>query len=380
MDEEHASPFGAVYLRDPCACAAYVSAASAPQAFARDRRDLYEEVIYWPSLKPGFVEGGLVAQASLCIDVLAPFVRANPKAPTEALFRHAAARGVHMADPNGWAALPVGQRAAYEVFALALLCLDGLADGEERRERSQNPQIPRADFVPVEDTILRGSGGAAELHPMYAEERRVVITEGSGLAPGHAPGRPKPPPPIGPDNTERPAEFFTQRRTPPPSAPLLSSTPGTSPELGHGFDASQPFNETGAPPPGQAPASAAEAIGGTTAVAAPPAAPAPAPDAPANPPEQEESDDAHETGQGRELEAAPARAADAPADRGGARGAAEPAPAADTGVSGGGAEADPTPAVHESVGGKGGAPAVLSAAPGDGTTPSPRRRRRNSTT
>ncbi len=130
------------------------------------------------------------------------------------MFRHAAAQGVHGSDPNGWASLPVGRRAAYEAFVLVLLCLDGLAAEEERRTRSQNPQIPPAAFVPVEETILRSNGGAADVIPIFTEERRIVITEGTGLAPSAARAPAAAAPPIGPDNTQARRPFLARRATP----------------------------------------------------------------------------------------------------------------------------------------------------------------------
>lgn len=82
---------------------------------------------------------------------LAPFVRANPDAPAEALYRHAAAEAVHDAPKDGFAAQPIHVRLAYETFRTTLIAVDRALAAERDRLPKDHPK-PRP--VPIEDTIF----------------------------------------------------------------------------------------------------------------------------------------------------------------------------------------------------------------------------------
>lgn len=334
---------------DPPAFAAY-SAAAMVSAMDDDEPS---GVQWWASLGSPMTADGRPASLQTNVEALAGFVRQHGAAPPEALFRHAAAQGIHGASPDGWAELTVAQRAAFGTFASVLGTVDGLKATEAALAASQNPQIPRSEFIPIEDTILRVGGDATDIAPMFAEDRKVTIIPGTGLPPGHAAEQRPAAPAIGAGNTERAKTFLPAEAGPDGSdrrghgselgaaAPLAPPAGGTT-TLGHGFDRSLAFNETGAPPEGQAPAPASAAA--NTAIARPPAAPAPAPNAPDNLPHKE-THDATDTGQNDGVAAA---GAGAPGGAGTDASAGENAgaPARPGGLSGGDAQQAASEAAH----------------------------------
>lgn len=95
----------------------------------------------WPQLQLGDSKTGFAAAQN----ILAPFVRQNPEAPPEALYRHAADAGVHGADPNGWHALPLALRFAYGLFATTLVYTDRVLERQtSARQDSAGRKLRRA--------------------------------------------------------------------------------------------------------------------------------------------------------------------------------------------------------------------------------------------
>lgn len=265
------------------------------------------------------------SSAAAVLEDLAPFVRAYPTAPTEALYRHAAARGTHDGAPDKWRDLPLAGRAAFAMFRKVLILADRFIAEEKALEASQNPQVPRADFVPIEDTILDAGAAALDVDQRLQREldRPVRIIPGTGLPPGHVPDARRAPPAVSADNTVQPhIQFANEPRDGKPAAddtdpraeialalaaqngagPVQPSpisgmpavggslAPGGAVPLGHGFDPEAPFVERpagiedelgvrNAPETGGAPELAAAAIG--PGIAEQPARPAVTEEAPA---------------------------------------------------------------------------------------------------
>ena len=81
----------------------------------------------------------------MTIEAFAEFVRGNPGAPAEALYRFASGQNVHAGDPAGFATLDPAWRVAYETFARELCLLDRIVDEtqlalmeQKRAERAAN--------------------------------------------------------------------------------------------------------------------------------------------------------------------------------------------------------------------------------------------------
>lgn len=106
----------------------------------------------WPALEA--TGGSLLLVAR---DVLAPFVRRQPDAPPEALYRLAAAARVHAGGHDGWHSLPEHWQVAYSVFVTLLVRLDcafaARAAEQARLEALTNP-APRP-AIPREERALR---------------------------------------------------------------------------------------------------------------------------------------------------------------------------------------------------------------------------------
>lgn len=120
-----------------------------------------------------------VGTASLAVDkrasvqeVLAGFVRENPTAPAEALYRFANGRGFHSADVDNFASAELLYRAAYEVFFASLLTFDDLVKAEIARLEvlaQAETIIPAAALAEKpEDTILEQLPDPLELTPGVA--------------------------------------------------------------------------------------------------------------------------------------------------------------------------------------------------------------------
>lgn len=125
--------------------------------------------------------------AVLCdrVDDLATFVRENPLAPLEAMYRHARSCGVHDRPSDGFDDVPAAFRIAYAVFRATLIEADRVFAEEEaraaRKAAADKPQAPV--LVRAEDTILEQHGTIFEKvddpAPMVNLGGPVVATEAS---------------------------------------------------------------------------------------------------------------------------------------------------------------------------------------------------------
>lgn len=93
------------------------------------------------------------------VETLAPFVRAQPGAPTEALYIHARMSGVHRGRQTDWPTLPIHIRVAWETFHLTLTVIDR-AVAAELAAVPVEAKKPRA--VPLDETILEPMGDRFE--------------------------------------------------------------------------------------------------------------------------------------------------------------------------------------------------------------------------
>lgn len=156
---------------------------------------------WWPSLgeTPETDDDNLDDPAFLAtVKILAPFVRENPTAPIEALYRHARAHKVHTGDAAGWLAIPLAYRLAYTVFHGTLLAINAGVKAEAEMRRAQDPRPRPARFVDPEDTILEREGSSLEkialprrraaVKPAKQEEAKDVAV--SGEATGELSGGP----------------------------------------------------------------------------------------------------------------------------------------------------------------------------------------------
>ncbi|PPQ39358.1 hypothetical protein SAMN06265338_103201 [Rhodoblastus acidophilus] len=131
--------------------AAYHSAGN----FVAIYHDATEDSLAWPTCGTG----SLTADArDAAQEKLAGFVRANPNAPAEALYRYAHGQEVHSADVDGFAECPLAYRTGYCAFATLILLGDGLIAQDIARleawEQSKTV-IPAAALAEKEeDTIL----------------------------------------------------------------------------------------------------------------------------------------------------------------------------------------------------------------------------------
>lgn len=104
---------------------------------------------------------------------LTRFVRYNPTAAAEALYRYAGGQGIHAGDPDGFEALSLKHRLAYGVFVAAVPVIDGLVAAERGRlaaavRASTGPVYAAALSAPIEDTILAPSISPLDLNPTFA--------------------------------------------------------------------------------------------------------------------------------------------------------------------------------------------------------------------
>jgi hypothetical protein len=95
------------------------------------------------------------------LGALADFVRGNPEAPLEAMYRHAGGREIHQRPADGFDDVPAAFRIAYAVFRSTLLEADRVFAEEEARAaaRARAAAAQAPVIVPVEDTILAQHGG-----------------------------------------------------------------------------------------------------------------------------------------------------------------------------------------------------------------------------
>lgn len=106
-------------------------------------------------------DGGVSFDASpgdLMLDALAGFVRDNPGAPPEAVWRAAAGWGfagpIEPGDPDPWRELSFAARAAYALFTLAVPLAERLL--AERQDETAPPPPPAAPLrIKEADTIFR---------------------------------------------------------------------------------------------------------------------------------------------------------------------------------------------------------------------------------
>lgn len=131
----------------------------------------------WPGL--GAPDGERIHAADVV--VLAGFVRGNPEAPAEALYRQARMDGIHDGPADGFAALPLHQRLAYVTFHGALMAIDRGFAAEAAKQPKPPPAARRA--VPIEDTILEELDDP--LAPVaWAKPRPAKGKKPAGRAPG----------------------------------------------------------------------------------------------------------------------------------------------------------------------------------------------------
>ena len=148
IDDIHAARSRPVIAADHAAQAIFLTMVTDPEIaeMARKAGSTYAET--WPQL--GEAAGERIHAADVV--QLAAFVRAEPDAPAEALYRQARMLGIHKGPPNGWLQLPSHHRLAYETFRSSLMTLDRVFLEEARlRPPRPGPTPPR---VAIEDTIL----------------------------------------------------------------------------------------------------------------------------------------------------------------------------------------------------------------------------------
>lgn len=92
--------------------------------------------------------------------LLATFVRQNPTAPIEALYRYAQGQGVHDRPADEWHTASLWLRQGYETFARTVLQLDAAIAAERaalltKAVADRKPPLATAYMVDPEDTILQ---------------------------------------------------------------------------------------------------------------------------------------------------------------------------------------------------------------------------------
>lgn len=132
--------------------------------------DPSEPVGSWPMMtndETKAVDGAIAAR-----DVLAPFVRANPEAPPEALYIHASDKKIHTLDPHGWPTLALPAQFSYGLFALALLHTDKvIAAAKAAPAPAPQPALTRENYTHADetagpgDTIDRPAGAPTQSQP-----------------------------------------------------------------------------------------------------------------------------------------------------------------------------------------------------------------------
>lgn len=148
IDDVQAARSRPVIAADHAAQAIFLAMLTDPEIaeMARKSGSTYAET--WPQL--GEAAGERIHAADVV--ELAGFVRQNPDAPGEALYRQARTIGIHKGSPNGWLELSAHNRLAYETFRSSLQTLDRVF--LEEAARAPKPPGPKPPPVPIEDTIL----------------------------------------------------------------------------------------------------------------------------------------------------------------------------------------------------------------------------------
>lgn len=191
-DETPITNEGIQHVEHPI-CAAY-EAASAVVHFMHEPDDEEENVVeagFWPTIGLALEqdEADLYPPGLRLVEThLAPFVRENRTAPTEALYRHARAKKVHLEEPAAFQLIPVAYRLAYQVFRDTLLSIDAAVEAERRIRASQMPTMPRARFTDASDTILErhGSELSRDRESLARINRRKSNPEAHGEQPKQA--------------------------------------------------------------------------------------------------------------------------------------------------------------------------------------------------
>lgn len=123
----------------------------------------------WPALGAGDADDN-------CTYALAGFVRANPTAPAEALWRWAHGQGIHSADVDGYHDADFAWWLAYRVFADVLLTVDEAlrvraSIAAARAHLSAGPVTPAAFLEDPEDTIMAQHADPLALNRGFALAR-----------------------------------------------------------------------------------------------------------------------------------------------------------------------------------------------------------------
>lgn len=134
---------------DNATYAAFYTAAN-----VRAKLDKTGDSLHWATL-------GVRALTAFEVDQLALFVRQNPGAPAEALWRYASAGALHDASPNEFDTALDVDRLPYEVFQAVLATVDQvIADLLPARVRRAMADAPPAEAVPFDPkgTMLERHG------------------------------------------------------------------------------------------------------------------------------------------------------------------------------------------------------------------------------
>jgi hypothetical protein len=194
-DETPNTNEGVQHVEHPI-CAAY-EAASAVVHFMHEPDDEEENVVeagFWPTIGLALEqdEADLYPPALRIVEThLAPFVRENRTAPTEALYRHARAKKVHLEEPAAFQLIPVAYRLAYQVFRDTLLSIDAAVEAERRIRASQMPTMPRARFTDASDTILERHGSELVKQQLPKRSAQAPAPAGTKPAPEKEPDPPE---------------------------------------------------------------------------------------------------------------------------------------------------------------------------------------------
>lgn len=140
---------------DDATYAAFYTAAN-----MRAKKDPQGDSLHWPTLGAGPAE-------RFEIDQLARFVRSNPGAPAEALWRYAHARALHAEPADDFELALDADRLPYEVFRVVLVAVDHAVDLAMARQRQREAIAKAAEpsaAVPFEakGTLLERTGSMLE--------------------------------------------------------------------------------------------------------------------------------------------------------------------------------------------------------------------------
>jgi hypothetical protein len=139
----------------------------------------------WPSI------GAPLDDRNFLRQMFADFVRANPTAPAEALFRFAHGRRIHSYPVDDYAQLETGYRLAYETFVVCLLAADGgigreVAQLMTAQQAARGTVLAAALLEDPEDTILEPLPDPLATDPHKA----LKVIEPPSVEPPAAPQQP----------------------------------------------------------------------------------------------------------------------------------------------------------------------------------------------